>query len=422
MPPVRSAFGDDADVLRETDFQLLLLATMFPILGTAIVSPVLDSVIEPFGTSPAGIGLMISFFTAPAIFIIPIAGLLADRYGRRPVLVAALLLFGIGGASIVLTTDFRVVLALRFVQGFGFGGLVPTITASIGDMFDEGKEVTGQGLRMTVNGLSSTVFPLFAGALVAVGWRYPFLLYAAAIPVAVVVYLRFDEPTDTSEDDQHSIEGGAYLKALGDLVRRPLILSFVVGRSLPVAVWIGLFTYNSLVVVRVMDGTPFQAGVLVAVGSLVFATAASQVGRIQSRFGGKFYPLVLANVALALGFVGFLFSPGVYVAALWVALAGAGFGISISLYRSYLTELAPKSLRAGVVSLGAAGARVTATAIPIVMGLVINRTTPMVGEEVAIQLAGICAALVGGVGGLLCLLVAARSDPVTDKSMQRVRD
>lgn len=414
MPIVRSVFGEDAVVLRETDFQLLLLATTFPILGTALVSPVLDSVIEPFGTSPAGIGLMISFFTAPAIFVIPIAGVLADRYGRRPVLVAALLLFGAGGSAIVLTTDFRLVLALRFVQGFGFGGLVPTITASIGDMFDEGKEVTGQGLRMTVNGLSSTVVPLVAGALVVLSWRYPFLLYAAAFPVAAIVYFRFEEPTADASDHGGAFAEETYLRALLDLVRRPRMLSLVVARSLPVAVWIGLFTYNSLVVVRLMDGTPFQAGVLVAVGSLVFATAASQVGRIQTRFGGKFYPLVLANVALAIGFAGFLFSPGVFVASLWVALAGAGFGVSISLYRSYLTELAPESLRAGVVSLGAAGARVTATVIPVVMGGVVEYGTPMVGEGSAIQFAGITAALVGGGGGLLCLLVFALAKP-TDR-------
>jgi hypothetical protein len=43
-----------------------------------MLSPVLESLIDPFGTSAANIGLMISFFTAPAIVVIPIAGVLGD--------------------------------------------------------------------------------------------------------------------------------------------------------------------------------------------------------------------------------------------------------------------------------------------------------------------------------------------------------
>jgi MFS family permease len=141
-----------------------------------MVSPVLDSLIEPFGTSAADIGLIISFWTAPGVVVIPVAGVLADRYGRKPVLVASLVAFGFGGTGIAFTTDFRVVLALRFLQGTGYGGLVPVITTSIGDMYDGSREVTGQGLRLTVNGASGTVFPLLAGVLVVVAWQYPFLV------------------------------------------------------------------------------------------------------------------------------------------------------------------------------------------------------------------------------------------------------
>ena len=163
MALLRSVFGEDAIILRDANFRLLLSATVFPILGTALVSPILESVIDPFEASPASIGLMISFLTAPAIIVIPFTGVLADRYGRRPVLVVALLLFGSGGSAIALTTDFRTILGLRAIQGVGFAGLVPIITASIGDMYDGEREVSGQGLRMFVNGVSGAVFPLLAG-------------------------------------------------------------------------------------------------------------------------------------------------------------------------------------------------------------------------------------------------------------------
>lgn len=414
MRPLRSAFGDDAAILGEEDFQLLLLATLFPILGTVLVSPVLDSMIEPLGTTAANIGLMVSFVTAPAIVIIPISGVLADRYGRKPVLVVSLLLFGAGGAAIALTADFRVVLALRFVQGVGFAGIVPIITASIGDMYEAGKEVTGQGLRMTVNGVSGATFPPLAGALVVLAWQLPFLLYALAIPVAAVVYVWFTEPTATVVTDGGQTSEPGYHRALFGFLRQPRAASIVIARTLPVAIWIAFVTYNSLVVVRVMGGTPVQAGILVGVANLVFAGAASQVGRILSLFGGKFYPLVGANLSLGVGYVGFLFAPRVLYAVPWIALAGVGFGISISLHRSYLTAIAPVDLRAGLVSLGAAGARVSATATPIAMGIVIDVASPDLGEALVLQLAGVGATVIGGGGSILFLLLAAVSGPVAD--------
>lgn len=411
MTLLESAFGEDASVLGEARFQLMLLATVFPILGTALVSPILDSVIEPLGASPGTIGLLISGMTAPAIVVIPLSGVLADRYGRRPVLVAALVLYGAGGSAITVTTDFAVVLVLRAVQGVGFAGIVPVITTSIGDMYDGQREVTGQGLRMMVNGISGAVLPLVAGAVVVVAWQYPFLLYALAFPVAAAVFLWFDEPTAQS-DTSNRTDRPAYHRMLLSFVSHPGVGSMVVARTLPVVVWVGFMTYNSLVVVRAMGGTPLQAGVLVAVGNICFAVGASQVGRILMKAGSKLRLLVAANLTLAAGFAGFLLTSRVLFAAPWIALAGAGFGVAISVTRSYLTETTPEPLRAGIISLGAAGARVTATLTPVGMGLLIETVTPMAGGTPALRIAGLGAALVGSGGGLLCLLVAAVADPI----------
>jgi len=407
VAPLGSLFGKDASVLEETDYQLLLLATMFPILGTALVSPVLDSVIEPFGTSPARIGLMISFTTAPAIVLIPVAGVLADRYGRKLVLVGSLLAFGIGGASIVATTDFRVILGLRAIQGVGFAGLVPTITTSIGDMYDGAREATGQGLRMATNGLSGALFPLLAGALVAVAWQLPFLLYGLAIPVAVVVLLRFEEPTTST--GQRADEGGGdgpYLRSLLRVIRQRRALAILVARSLPVVVWIAMFTYNSLIVVRLIGGTAFEAGLLAAVGNFLFAIAGSQAGRLTARVGSRFYPLLVGNVALGGGLAAVFYAPTVPVAILGIAVAGTGFGLTLTLYRSMITNLAPQSLRGGVVSAGASLARIAATATPIAMGVVLGALEPTMGFEAALRIAGLGAAVVGGGGGIVCLLIA----------------
>ena len=410
---LNSLLGGDAAVLNDRNFRLLLLANIPAVVGTALLSPVLDSLIEPFGTTAANVGLMVSLFTAPGIIIVPVAGVLADRYGRKPILVTALLLFGLTGTAIAFTTDFRVALGLRLLQGIGFAGIVPTLITSIGDLYAGSREAMAQGLRFTVSGLSQAAFPLLAGVLVAAAWQYPFLLYAVAFPIAAFVYVWFDEPTAVDSSTQAADGGteGSYGRALLGLVRRPRVLSLVVGRTLPVVVWIAFLTYNSIIVVQLIDGTPVQAGLLTAVGSVAFAAAASQAGRITELFASRFYPLLGANACLAVGLAGVLFAPGIVVASVAILVVGIGFGLTLSLYRSIITGLAPQSLRAGLVSLAEAGGRVTATLTPIAMGAVIAVAAPTVGFTQAVQLAGLGAAAVGGGGGVLCLVVARLSSP-----------
>jgi MFS family permease len=422
LAPLEALFGDDASVLGHRDFQTLLLANVLPPLGSALLSPILDSLIEPFGTSTADIGLLMSVFTAPAIVVIPIAGALSDRYGRKPILVAALVLFGLTGSAIAFTTDYRVALALRTLQGVAFGGITPVIITSLGDLYTGNAEATAQGIRFTGSGLTQTVFPLLSGALVAVAWQYPFLIYALALPVAAVVALRFEEPTDPGpgsdgardprETDGGSADERSRLRALLGLVRRRRVAALVLARGLPLTVWIGFVTYNSIVVVRFLGGTPTQAGVLVAVGSLAYATAASQAGRVTATFDSRRYPLVVANVCLGAGFALFLLATSLPVAGLGIAVAGAGFGLALALYRSIITGLTGGSLRGSLVSLAEAFGRVVATATPVLMGGIIAVATPRVGLEAAVQIAGLGAAVTGGAGGVLMVLIASRSPPV----------
>jgi MFS family permease len=405
VAPLQSALGTNATVLRDRNFQLLLASNVAPVVGTALLSPVLDSLIEPFGTTTGDVGLLISVFSAPGVVVVPLAGMLADRYGRKPVIVAALVLFGATGTAITLTTDFRVALALRFLQGIGFAGVVPTLITSIGDFYRGAREATAQGLRFTVSGLSQAVFPLAAGALVTLAWQYPFLCYALALPIAVLVALYMDEPTGATP----VADGGSersYRRALADLVGRPRVAALVVARTLPVVVWIGFLTYNSIIVVRLLGETPVQAGLLTALGSHAFAGAASQAGRITELFRSRYRPLLVANVALATGFVVVLFAPTLAVAAVGIVLAGLGFGTTLSLYRAIITGLAPQSLRAGLVSVAEAGGRLTAALTPVAMGAVVTVLSPTFGVGSAVRVAGVGAAVVGGAGGVACLVVA----------------
>jgi MFS family permease len=407
---ITALFGRDAAILRETGFQTLLLAAVLPPLGIALVSPVMDSLIGPFDTTSETIGLMTSTFIAPAIVVIPLLGLLADRYGRKGILVMSLVCFGAGGTAIAFTTDFRIVLALRLLQGVGYAGINPIIITSIGDRYGAGEEETAQGLRFMTAGLSGAVIPLVGGGLAALAWQYPFLVYAAAFPIAAGVMLWFSEPTGAAAG---GVDGAGYLPRMFGLCRQRRVASILAARSLMGSIFIAFVTYNSLIVIRSLDGTVVEAGIVIATLYFTLATTASQAGRISALGESQLWPLVAANLSVATGFGLFLLAPSLPVALGGTVGIGLGIGILGAFYRSIITSMAPESLRGGLVSLSEAGGRVFDVATPLAIGAVIRALGPSHGTVGAIQLAGIGTAAVAGGGGIGCVLLARFSPPVT---------
>ncbi|OYR57512.1 hypothetical protein DJ71_26225 [Halorubrum sp. E3] len=243
------------------------------------------------------------------------------------------------------------------LQGVGFAALTPIIITSLGDLYAGTKEATAQGLRFTGSGLSQTAFPLAAGVLVGMAWQYPFLLYAISFPIAAVVYAYFEEPLDKTADGN----GEAGLRTqVGDmraLVAQRRAWTMVVARGSANVAWFGFLTYNSILVVDVLGGTPAEAGVLAALASLTYALAATQAGRIADVFDDRLYPLVAMNLSMGVGLALVFLARSLAVAAVGVVFMGAGFGLVLSIYRSVITTLPPADLRGGLVSLGEGSGR-----------------------------------------------------------------
>mgnify|MGYP006282935245 FL=1 len=402
-------FGDDAAVVRDRSFQLLLLANLSPPLGTALVSPLLDTLVGPYGVGEARIGLFLTAFTAPSIVLIPLVGVLADRIGRKGVIAGGLLCFGIGGIGLAFTTNFRIALALRLLQGVGFAGLTPVIVTSLGDLYHGGAEATAQGLRFASSGFTLMTFPLIAGTLVAFGWRYPFFLYGIAIPTAALIVLFFEEPMSERamrESDRTD------LTDLFGFVRQPRVAAVLVGRAVPNFLYIAFLTYNSFVVVRIIGGDPGEAGLLITAASVMHAVSATQAGRLTALFASRLYPLLGANLSMAGGLALVGAAGSLPIALAGAAGVGLGFGTSLSLYRSVITGFSAESLRGGVVGVGAALGRVAATFAPILMGYTVATAEPIVGFDLAVRGTVTAVGVLCGAIGIGCLLIARWSPAV----------
>src|SRR5699024_4380110 len=123
---------------------------------------------------------IITSYSVVAIFLIPVAGFLSDQYGRKKVIIPALIITGLGGlvaglASQMMDDPFLVILGGRIVQGIGSSGAFPIVLPLVGDMFKDDKEAsTSLGIIETSNTVGKVLSPILGAVLAALIWYIPF--------------------------------------------------------------------------------------------------------------------------------------------------------------------------------------------------------------------------------------------------------
>ncbi|MFZ0160111.1 MAG: MFS transporter, partial [Kineosporiaceae bacterium] len=135
---------------------------------------------------------IVSGFLLGYIAMLPLIGRIADLRGRVPVLVLSLIVFAAGSLATALAYDLPSIVAGRFVQGVGGGGLVPATLALVADLYPADRRGVPLGIVSAVQEIGSVVGPLFGAVVLAVaGWRAIFainlavgLLLALAVRVA----------------------------------------------------------------------------------------------------------------------------------------------------------------------------------------------------------------------------------------------
>lgn len=123
----------------------------------------------------------------------PLYGKLADLFGRKRVLLFGLGLFLIGSALAGLSWNMPVLIAMRIVQGLGFGAIMPIVLTIIGDLFSLQERARVQGWFSAVWATSGLLGPAIGGYLTELAsWRWVFFVTLPfgvfAVAVLLVVY------------------------------------------------------------------------------------------------------------------------------------------------------------------------------------------------------------------------------------------
>jgi ACDE family multidrug resistance protein len=333
---------------RDRNLLILFGVTLMAVLGVSSISPVLPTMQEYFHVSEGQIALLITFFTLPGVFLAPVLGVMADRWGRKRILVPSLVIFALAGVACGLVRNFHWLLAFRAIQGIGASALGSLNTTIIGDLYAGPRRAEAMGYNASILSIGTASYPAIGGALALLGWFYPFYLPVLALPVGLLVLARLRSPEPRTEQSLKKYLAGAWsqirdIRVIGILTAGTVTFIFVYG---------ALLTYLSFLLDQRFHASSLTIGLTVTAMSLTTAAVSSQLGRINRRFSlGAIIVTAFVCYAVALFLIPLM--PSMLLLLIPMLIFGAGQGMNIPSLQTAVAGLAPIEYRAALMSVNA---------------------------------------------------------------------
>ncbi len=175
----------------------LALGMLLASLDQTVVGTALPRIVSELGGMSLYAWLFTAYMLAETV-VIPIAGKLSDRSGRKPIFLAGMAIFMTGSLLGGMSTSMEMLVASRFIQGLGAGTMMPISMATVADLYAPTERGKIQGLLGAVFALSTIIGPLLGGYIVDHSdWRWVFYVNLPVGLIAVLVTsMKFPTLTD----------------------------------------------------------------------------------------------------------------------------------------------------------------------------------------------------------------------------------
>lgn len=376
--------------------------------------PILPTMQSTLGISQFQASLVITLFSVPAGLIIPLAGILSDRFRRKWIMIPSLGMYALGGlvAAFGAWAGHRVfpwILFGRVIQGLGAAGTAPIAMALVSDLFQGNARSRALGLNEASNGLGKVISPILGAWVGRWLWYGTFLLFPLlTIPVVVGLLLGVREPPVKTGRSPSQ-----YWRKFTKIWKRDghwLLVGYFSGATALFLLFGILFYVSEMLESRYHLGV-FARGGILAIPLTGMCTASYLTGRWIK----KNRPLMkgavvtgLTTVAATLFALAFLRSPALQLADL--VLSGIGTGVVLPSLNTLITGTTEREERGIITSFYGSVRFLGVAAGPPAFSLLMKLPP--------VWMFGVCAALAVTAAGLSLWFIRVTGRPPTGRSSE----
>ncbi len=281
-----------------TPLGIVFTTVVIDLVGFGIVVPILPLWAEDLGASPTVIGVLSAVYSAMQFIFAPLLGRLSDRYGRRPVIILALIGSALSSLLIGIANSLVLLFVARILNGIS-GASYSTAQAYVADITTKEERAKGMGLIGAAFGIGFIIGPGIGGLCALVDRRLPFFVSAAVAALnAWLAYRRLPET------ERVPAAAGSRWHFLRSALGRRQIAPFVLITFLGTFAFVGMETTFSLLGRRRFDFDLTKASLLFAfIGVVAAVIQGGAIGPLVARYGERtvmYAGMVITGAALAL--------------------------------------------------------------------------------------------------------------------------
>ena len=351
---------------------LLLAATVALMMtGVGIIFPIYARRLSELGGGVQTLGLMTLAFMLAQLIFAPIMGSLADRIGRKPIILLALAAFTLANVGYLFATTTTAIIVIRAIQGALSAGLYPSSMAMVGDLMPEKERGRWAGI-ISASYTAGFIFGPLIGGILYDGWGYaaPFVIsaiLASAAFIAAAIFVVETRPagprTITPSRARFSLRNRDYswlprpLTMLGTL----LLIDFAVVFAFAFVEPQMIFTmYDDL------GWTTVQFGILVGAYGLTAAVGQAVAGPLSDKYA-RFPIIIMGTLLNALFYVGLILFTDFPILVLTAVVAGCGEALLMPALSAYYLDVASEEHRSRVMGLKGSAAAAGGVAGPLMI-------------------------------------------------------
>ena len=358
-------------------FRILIYSTFIDRLGGGIIFPFLSLyVAQKFGVGMTEVGLIFGVWSASSLVGSMIGGALADKFGRKAVIIFGLVSSATSGILMGLVTNISSFYVLALVAGVFSEVGHPASQAMVADLLPVEKRAEGYGIIRVIANLSMTIGPAIGGALAGYSYLLLFIIDAAASTITALIFLFAipeTKPENIGDENNQSV-----LKTIAGysvVLKDRVFLAFIFASMIILFVYTQMYSTLSVFLNQVHSVSAQEFGWMMSMNAAMVVLFQFWITR-RVKNQQPLLMMILASALYGIGFVLYGFVQATAFFYIGMALITLGEMVHMPVAQALAAFFAPEDMRGRYMAAYGLGWAIPNIFAPLLAGLVMDHFNP----------------------------------------------